>query len=124
MHGAAMGHARQRAAPAQRDLAGKAEAKLGEENERLSAGPWRESGRQVLWMLMHTFEEGPWAADVMLMHRPFKVAGFYIIALCGLGERRRRMEKKVHCKKTPFFKKKVAQKELTAACVAVTTCTL
>lgn len=48
MHGSAMGHARQKVAPAQRDLASIAELKLGEKSERLSWSPWEESGHQVL----------------------------------------------------------------------------
>lgn len=38
-------------------------------------------------MLIHKFEQGLWAVDVMLIYRAFRVVRFYVIALCGLRER-------------------------------------
>lgn len=47
MHAVAMRHTRQKVAPAQHDLAWKAELMLGEKIEGLSESPWRESGHQL-----------------------------------------------------------------------------
>lgn len=72
MHAVAM---RQKVAPAQRDLAWIADLELG-------VGGWggvRDSARVLgenlvkRWMLLHKFEEGLWAVDVVLIYRPFKV---------------------------------------------------
>lgn len=41
--------------------------------------------------MIHKFEQGLWAAGVMLIYGAFKVVWFYITALCGLRQRKRRM---------------------------------